>query len=784
MATTFDKARAALQQKLDSLNDGQSLQLMTSEFPGPLAINRSVTLDGQKATMWAPTGPVLTINAPNVTLKNFRVEVTGDGDNDPQDDCAIDVQSPNVRLENVEVRGAVAGLPGEEGAWRYPYSLALGQLPHGQEHEVVLRLYVPVACTIESKISGLDVSPHSLQPGAQEVRLKIEQMPQDIILNGILFLKTKMLQRLMNITAHILSRPGAAPRPKGAVVWEPPDWASLQSGTPPPPQPKRTQARPPAPRSQPMHDTDRPPQTMAVPDVQPADTEIWSPDMPPTPTTVTVSPKAGEGKYRGIMEAFKQVVPGSTIVVKPGTYKECLVIDKKIEIVADGPDGSVVVEGNDQGCVKVSSDDVVVRGLTLRGLAGRTKGLRFAVNVSQGKPQFEDCDITSDSLACVAVHGSGVDPSFRNCKMHGSRSAGVLVYDRGLGTFENCAIFENGHGNVEVREAGNPMFRRCQITEGKEAGVVVHDKGGGTFEDCEITGNALSGVDVRKGGNPVVRRCKIADGKHPGVRIDGGGGTFEDCEISGNTLSGVEVRQSSTPTFRKCRVQHNKQSGVLVRKGQGIFDDCHVSGNALNGVEVRESGAPTLRRCHVYENGEAGAVFTEKAKAKCEDCHFHHNAQANVEIRSEAAPTLKDCKIHEGRQVGVLVCDQGTGVLEECDVWGNAWAGVAVTREGKPTVKKGQIRNGQQGGFVAWGGGSGFLERVQIFANAGAGVSILGSSVVVRECKINRNGDVGVWADAESRGRVDGSDLRGNTRAALELATRAVTQSGNLDRKA
>ncbi len=779
MVTTHEKDRQLFQQKLDSLSDGQALQLMPREFPGPLVINRSVALDGQKATLWAPTGPVLTVTAPNVTLKNFRIEVTGDGENDPQDDCAIEVQSQGVKIENVEVRGAIVGIPGEEGAWRYPYSLALGLLPHGQEHELVLRVYVPVACTVESKISGLDVSPHTLQPGAQEIRLKIEQMPQDIILNGVIALKTRMINRLMNLTAHILSRGNGAPPPKGHVVWQPHDWEALKGGAAPT-QPKRTQVKQTAPRTLALGDTEKPPQTMAASDTPMEMPEVWSPDLPPTPSNVTVSPKGGGGKYQTIMEAYKQVIPGSTITVKPGTYKECLVLDKKIEIVADGPAGSVIVEGNDQGCVRVQADDVVVRGLTLRGLAGRTRGLRFTVNVLQGKPVFEDCDITSDSLACVAVRGAGVDPTFRNCQMHGSRSAGVLVCDGGLGTFESCTVYENGHGGVEVRGGGNPAFRRCRIVDGKEAGVVVHDKGSGTFEDCELSGNGLSGVDVRKGGAPVFRRCRITEGKHPGVRVEGGGGTFEDCEISNNVLCGVEVRASSNPTFRKCRILNNKQSGVLVRKGQGTFDDCQVNANALNGVEVREGGAPTFRRCTVADSGEAGVVVTEKSRGKFEGCDIHSNAQANVEVRQEAAPTLSECKIHEGRQVGVLVCDQGTGLFDNCDVWGNAWAGVATTREGKPTFKKGQIRNGHQGGFVAFAGGSGVLEKVDVFGNAGAGVSILGATVVVRECKVTRNSDAGVWADAEARGRVDGCDLRGNGRVGIDVASRAVSQAGNL----
>src|SRR5262249_13839385 len=162
--TTHDKARDTFQKKLDSLRDGASLQLTPREFPGPVVLQRSVTLDGQGATLWSMQAPALTIAADGVVLRNFKVEFTGEGDGvDPESECAILVQAqkPPV-LENVEVRGTVVGLPAEEGVWRYPLSLHVGHVPHGQPFECVLRLVVPVACKVTSNISGLDVVPHQL----------------------------------------------------------------------------------------------------------------------------------------------------------------------------------------------------------------------------------------------------------------------------------------------------------------------------------------------------------------------------------------------------------------------------------------------------------------------------------------------------------------------------------------------------------------------------------------------------------------------------------------------
>src|SRR5258708_6876591 len=132
MVTVHDKGRTAFQNKLNSLPDGAALSLVPGEFPGPVVLHRSVTLDGQGATLWARQGPVLTVAAAGVVLRNLKIEVTGDGDSDhPEDGCALLVEAADgLRVENVEVRGSVIGLPQEAGVWRYPSSLWLGQLPH------------------------------------------------------------------------------------------------------------------------------------------------------------------------------------------------------------------------------------------------------------------------------------------------------------------------------------------------------------------------------------------------------------------------------------------------------------------------------------------------------------------------------------------------------------------------------------------------------------------------------------------------------------------------------
>ncbi|MBC7910085.1 MAG: hypothetical protein H7Y30_06275 [Pyrinomonadaceae bacterium] len=242
MDSSHEQARLKFQDDLDSLHDGETLELSPREFPGPIVIKHPLILDGQRATIWALKGPVVSVESDGVVLRNLRVEVTGEEDAaQPEEECAILVQSGRgILLENVEARGSVIGLPEEEGEWRYPHSLPLGRLAHGGTHDLIMRIAVPVPCRLKSSISGLEVSPHSLKPGINEVQLHIEQLPKDTLLSGLITLSTAFLIRQISVTAHVVVvQPGQPPAIQGnkQVIWEAADWAALSQTPPPPPKP-------------------------------------------------------------------------------------------------------------------------------------------------------------------------------------------------------------------------------------------------------------------------------------------------------------------------------------------------------------------------------------------------------------------------------------------------------------------------------------------------------------------------------------------------------------------
>ena len=774
----------SLQDRLDRLKDGDTLTLKpTDEAKGPVVLRKAVAIVGAGATIWAARGPVVRIESGGVVLRHLNVEVTGrEADLEGEAACALVVRpGVSVSLEDVTVRGDVIGLDREEGVWRHPRTLSLGTLKAGTAHEFAVMLSIPTRCVVECDIDGLHVQPREIQGEPVKMTLRLDALAAGTRVRGRLTLRSAYLTR--RITVNALAAEGATNVGHGQVVWAP---EGVVDTSPPPPNPPPTlgEGRVGAsPKTiiagaggsglslplEPIEERHRSPPT--APSSTPFSPLTTPVSAPVGGGAIVVSPDEG-GHFRTIGEAIREARPGTKILVRPGVYAESLVLDRRVEIVGDGSAADIVVESQDGNCLRMQTDMARVRGLTLLGSARRGGRDRYAVHIPQGRLILEDCRISSDSLACVAVSNAGTAPVLRRCSIRNGRSVGVLVYDRAELVMEECEIGENTLAGVEVRQAGRATLRRCRLDGGRAAGVLVHEKGEAVLEDCELSGHALAGVESRRSGHPVLRRCVIRDGKSVGLRVaEDGLATLEDCEIREHVVYGIEVRQGGNPFLRRCKLHHNKQGGAFFhRDAKGTLEECDVHGSGRTGVEVRQNSDPVLRRCTIHECDESGVAFRDRAKGTLEDCDVYETGLAAVDVRQNSIPVLRRCKVHESRQAGIVVVGRSAGTLEDCDVYGCQGPGVAVSRQANPTLRRCKVHENTLAGVVVWGEGQGTLERCVVSDNGLSGLAVLsGGAPAVRLCTITANADAAVWAARGAAGSVEDCDLAGNRRGPLDL---------------
>ncbi len=261
------------------------------------------------------------------------------------------------------------------------------------------------------------------------------------------------------------------------------------------------------------------------------------------------------GDFATISAAIKRARPGDRILVRPGLYQEGLVIDKPLEILGDGPVADIEIQARGTPAVQFKATIGRIANLTLRQAGG--EGKWYGVDITQGRLDLEGCDITSQSLACVAIHG-GADPRLRRNTIHDGEQVGVYVYDQGLGTLEDNDITANTYAGVEIKTGGNPTLRRNTIHHGKTTGVLVLDEGLGILEDNDITANAGAGVEIKTGGNPTLRRNRINHNEYQAVWVyQRGQGVVEDNDLTGNKRGAWLIAADSQANVTRARNREN-----------------------------------------------------------------------------------------------------------------------------------------------------------------------------------------------------------------------------------
>lgn len=342
----------------------------------------------------------------------------------------------------------------------------------------------------------------------------------------------------------------------------------------------------------------------------------------------------GRGDFASIGEAIKNAAANDKLSVRPGVYRESVVVDKDLEIEGDGAVAEIIIVGEDASCLQMLADKATVRGLSVQGRGARHGKAFFAVDVLRGQSVLENCDITSDSLACIAVHGVKANPTVKNCRIRDGADSGVYFFENARGQIVDSDICRHRNASIAVTNGANPTVKNCRVFEGDNGGVVVWQNGAaGLIEDCEIFNHQLANIGISEHASPIILRCKIYGSRDAGVFVHQNGyGKIEECDIFGNEDAEVAISTGGNPTLRRCSIHNGRDSGVFVRgKGRASIENCNIYDNRSAGVNIDEESVVAVRRCNIHRNGKVAVRVKGGSAASVEDCDLRGNRLATWE---------------------------------------------------------------------------------------------------------------------------------------------------------
>jgi nitrous oxidase accessory protein NosD/AAA+ superfamily predicted ATPase len=492
-----------------------------------------------------------------------------------------------------------------------------------------------------------------------------------------------------------------------------------------------------------------------------------------------------------IAAALRTAKPGAVLVLEAGEYRENLVLDRPVSIVAAaGVRAEQIViraaAGSDSAVLTVAAD-VRVWGLTVDAGdgSGDGDGNGVAVSVTAGAAEFGRCEIVKGR---IEVSGEAA-PMFRDCTVSESPAVGVLAADRSQVTLERCQIRDSealgvagvddavlritesgvtGCGGIGLRLVGNAsaQVRKSTFERVGEAAVQVEEAArltmsgtrvegtgrsgvfaGGTatleLTDCEIAQTRGSGIAYRLQSHGSVSGTTVRDATGNGI-IAGGDAEVRlvGCTVERSAFSAVHADGRATLGVEDCHVSDTPEHGIRVT-GRAMLrvEGGTVTGAAMSGIHLEGDSDAEVTGCEISASRVGAAIQTSR-RPLFRQVGVKDTERAGFEIGKRSNPILSSCRVAEAGSAGIFVDAGSVARIEDCEISDPAGSGIVVWADASPTVTGLTVSGAGKNGVYVKDGGHGVFDRCTVSASEFPALHVgADADPVFRLCRIRDVGE-------------------------------------------
>ncbi|MEU6341911.1 right-handed parallel beta-helix repeat-containing protein [Streptomyces sp. NPDC046977] len=460
----------------------------------------------------------------------------------------------------------------------------------------------------------------------------------------------------------------------------------------------------------------------------------------------------GWGTYRTVTAAVRAAGDNAVIHVQPGVYRESLILDHDVTVVAEKGPGTVRIAAVHGPAVSVSGGAPVLRDIAFEAAADRG----VAVLVGGGRPVLENCAVSGGRVEIV--HDASAE--LRSCSVEDSDRSGVHVTGTAAAVLEDCVIRSTaGHG-LTLSDAARAEVRRTTVERVTGCGLVLAGESQGVFEDCTIRHVGDAALLVQTPARPVLRGCRLHDTKAQGVRVAdvrGAASPAPESVAGGNTAAG---REELRIRLEKCEVFRTGTEGVL------------ASGTA----ELR------LQDCHIRETGGAGVIAAGAGRVELEQTRVVDVPGTGLAAVEDAELRVRGGTVARTGANGVHATDRCTVRLSECEISTTAYTAVHFGGSARGQLHSCTVRDSAQHGIRVEGAADLTAEDVRVERARMTGIDIMDADAVLRRCVVGE-AETGIRLDTRHRPLLEGCEVLRPSKTGMEIAAGAgaVVLGGRVD---
>jgi len=321
---------------------------------------------------------------------------------------------------------------------------------------------------------------------------------------------------------------------------------------------------------------------------------------------------AGGGDFTKIADALTRAQPGQRIQIKPGRYREPLLIAKNVTLAGMGP--GVIIDSGDHECAELGDREVMI------AISFETTTADSCLALRSGSPQLQGLTIRASNGVAMRVSG-GATPAITDLTIGSAKGAGVVVDDRSGGRFERLRITSiDGSGFVAAGHSA-PIIAGGEISNARGTGALFVEQARGSVQGLTIRDNALEGLEFGGESAPEITGNTILNNAGSGILVrESSLPHVADNTIRGNTLGGVVVTGNSAPNIEANRIEENLQAGIyLTNAAGGTVSRNQIVSNKSFGIAVDEKSQVQLVANQLSKNKPPQLVTRSTVQAKFEN---------------------------------------------------------------------------------------------------------------------------------------------------------------------
>ncbi|MCL5990730.1 MAG: right-handed parallel beta-helix repeat-containing protein, partial [Bacteroidetes bacterium] len=386
-------------------------------------------------------------------------------------------------------------------------------------------------------------------------------------------------------------------------------------------------------------------------------------------------------EFSSIQSAINSASAHDTVLVKPGSYHEYLIMKDSVVLMSEGED-----DGN--------WNRAIVTKIHSEGLRDSVGGVPPVINSANGAVidgfEITGMDTVNHHLPghSHAVQNRGTSSTIMNCIVHDNGSTGIGSHEKdgraSTPTIIHNKVYRNFGIGIGFNHFSKGVASDNVVYENREVGIGIQNGAAPLVENNIVYRNGWNGISAREGSKPIIRSNEVYS---------------NGIDRTGNEMpegSGAGIGADST--------------GWLVKpedsKGPMIIDKNIVYDNPSGGIMTRINALTIIENNKIYNNGNFQVAVNDSSQSAIHSNLIYledgsnYNGGGVVVIRGSSANVFEN-NISNVDLAGVMIGVDGHSNIYNNDI--NSCKQVAIRADSTALpieIYNNRIKNNQALGIL------------------------------------------------------------------------------------